>query len=166
VREVTVADHAAAHAVVRAAFGRDTEADLVTALRADPAHRPALELVAVDGDEIVGHVMLTAATIDGAGEALALAPLAVVPSRQGRGLGAALVREVLARAAAPANRPPTEIVVVLGDPRYYGRFGFRPAAELGLAAPVPSWGSAFQARMLPLAEPFRTVRYAPPFDEV
>jgi len=165
VREVTIADHAAVHAVVRAAFGRPDEADLVAALRADPAYRPALELVAEDRDAIVGHVMLTAATIDGGGgEALALAPLAVVPARQGRGIGAALVRTVLARAAEPAHRPDSDMVVVVGDPRYYARFGFRPGVQLGLAPPVPEWGPAFQALALPLPGPPRVVRYAPPFD--
>jgi predicted N-acetyltransferase YhbS len=60
------------------------EADLVIALRADPAYRPALELVAEDRDAIVGHVILTAATVDDGGEALALARRASCATRRPR----------------------------------------------------------------------------------
>jgi putative acetyltransferase len=70
--------------------------------------------------------------------------------------------EALLAAADFADVP---LVVLLGSPQYYGRFGFRPARELGVTSPDPEWGDAFQARALsahtsPVAGPFR---YAPAF---
>src|SRR4030095_13032847 len=109
-------DRPAVCRVPRAAFGRETEARLVDALRADPAFVPELSLVAVEGDDVVGHVLFTLVTVrDGAvaSPALALAPLAVLPERQGRGLGGALVRRGLADAPAPGH----PAAVALGPPR-------------------------------------------------
>jgi putative acetyltransferase len=125
------------------------EARLVDDLRADPgAWLPALSLVAEDADgDVVGHVVCTRATLTGpagAVPALGLGPLGVRPERQKRGVGLALTHAVLA--AADALDEP--LVVLLGEPAYYARFGFVAAADLGIEAPVAAWGRYFQARPL------------------
>src|SRR5690606_19580032 len=123
-------------AVVTAAFERPDEAALVAALRADPgAWLPALSLVAVAAGSIVGHVLLTRAVLDGpqGGPVAALAPVSVLPARQGLGIGTRLVRAVLDAAAAAGER----LVVVLGHGSWYPRFGFSPARPQGILAPFP-----------------------------
>lgn len=140
VRPERATDAPSIYAVVAEAFGRPDEAELVDALRGTEAFVAELSLVAVDGRELVGHVLFPRARV-GPAQVLALGPVAVRPDRQGRGIGSALVRTGLE--AADAARVP--VVVVLGDPGYYGRFGFVPAATLGIEPPVASWQPAFQA---------------------
>ncbi|HEY3183185.1 MAG TPA: N-acetyltransferase [Gaiellaceae bacterium] len=125
-------DFAAIGEVVEAAFGKQDEVRLVDAVRASDGYVPELSLVAVDGAEIVGHVMLSYVGLDGSDRRLLeLAPLAVAPARQHEGIGGALTRDALARADA-AGEP---LVLVLGHAEYYPRFGFRPSTELGLEPP-------------------------------
>ena len=88
-------------------------------------------------------------------------PIGVLPDHQAKGIGSALMNALLS--AADAQDVP--LVVLLGSPEYYGRFGFRPAVDLGVMPPEPTWGSAFQARPLradtpSVAGPFE---YAPAF---
>jgi putative acetyltransferase len=153
--------------VVRKAF--DTEpavVELVELLRASPGYVPELALVAEDDGDVVGHVMFTESTVEGVDATiLILSPLAVRPDRQRRGVGSALVCEGV-RVADERRFP---LVIVEGDPRYYSRFGFRRALDLGLERPheqIPE--VAFQA--LPLAgyDPGLRGRvvYPPPFDSV
>lgn len=120
-----------------AAFGQPEEGEIVDRLRAALAGGdagPWISLVAeVDGEGVVGHILFTEVTIrppvDGsAATALGLAPMAVWPAFQRRGIGTRLVEAGLARARAEGH----ELVVVLGHPAYYPRFGFVPAADLGL----------------------------------
>ncbi|MCX9193213.1 GNAT family N-acetyltransferase [Carbonactinospora thermoautotrophica] len=136
-------DQAAIRAVHTAAFGREAESALVDALRASDAWLPGLSLVAEAAGEIIGHVLLTRATVGGE-PLLALAPLAVRPDRRRQGVGGALVRTALDKAEAAGER----IVVVLGDPRYYGRFGFEPASRHGLRSPWEVPDEVYQARPL------------------
>ena len=116
IRPERPADAPAIAALLAQAFGGADEAGLVTALRHDGDL--ALSLVAEAGGAALGHVALSPLTAPA--PAFALAPLAVHPALQGRGLGAALVRAALTAAGDHA-------VVVLGDPAYYARFGFAPA---------------------------------------
>lgn len=102
-----------------AAFGGPDEARILAALRRDGDL--ALSLVAEAAGTLLGHVALSPLRGDLPG-AVALAPLAVAPRAQRRGIGSALVRAALDRAGEAT-------VVVLGDPGYYGRFGFRPVAD-------------------------------------
>ncbi len=123
-------------AVEAAAFGRPDEANLVAALLDDPTARPFVSLLAELDGKAVGHVLFTAARVvdDGAVvPASLLAPLAVVPEAQRRGVGLALIRAgVDALAALDVG-----LVFVLGHIDYYPRAGFRPALPLGLRAPYP-----------------------------
>ena len=138
------ADLPAIRRAVRAAFGHDLEARLVERLEREG--RVQVSVVARAGDEVVGHAMLSrvalvpagparpdaagpdAAGLDVARPALALAPVAVVPERQRRGIGSALVRTCLALAG------PRLPVFVIGAPGFYGRFGFVPAEPCGIAS--------------------------------
>ena len=105
--------------------------------------------MAVDADAVIGHV-LTARGDLGGHEAIAVAPLAVSPSHQGRGVGSALMNELLRRAEA-AGQP---LVALLGNPAYYGRFGFEPAGPLNIwYLPVGKGDPHFQIRRLSAFDP-------------
>lgn len=142
-------DGDAVAAVVEAAFRSPAHARLVDDLRASTAHVPELALVAERDGRVVGHVMITMATLvdgDRRRPIANLSPLAVAPGHQRAGVGAALVRAVVARARAEGQ----PAVVLEGDPRYYGRFGFEPAAPLGLRLPLPGWAPPEAAQVLRL----------------
>lgn len=168
VRAETAADRAATHEVEALAFGREAEAGLVDALRDSPEFVPALSLVAERDGRVVGHALLSRIAIqtaEGDVPALALAPVAVHPEFQNQGIGTALVREGLERARALGHR----IVVVVGHPNYYPRFGFAPARPQGLEAPFPIADPPFMAlELVPGAlDGVRgTVVYPPAFEGV
>jgi putative acetyltransferase len=152
-------DVAAIQAVHSAAFPTVLEAQLVDALRA--AGRLTVSLVAEEGGRIVGHVAFSPVTIAAAADGLGLGPVAVLPEFQRRGIGGGLITCGL----AAAERLGTGFVVVLGEPAYYGRFGFRPAAEWELRDEYGG-GPAFQAMELrpgALAHISGLVCYAPEF---
>jgi putative acetyltransferase len=151
------ADRAAIHAVHAVSFPTAFEADLVDALRR--AGRLAISLVAVEGDGIVGHVAFSPVSVPGTMDGVGLAPVGVLPAFRRRGIAAQLIRDGLAACA----RRDHGFVVVLGDPRYYRRFGFQPARGWGLRDEYGG-GGAFQALELrPGAIPAAggLVRYAP-----
>jgi putative acetyltransferase len=156
-------DYEAVAEVTAAAFGQDDEARLVEAIRASAEYVPELSLVAEDEGRIVGHVMYSYSTLEGSdARLLQLSPLSVVPDRQGEGIGAALTRESL-RLADERGEP---LVLVLGHPTYYPRFGFRRASTLGLEAPNPDWpDEAFMAAPLGAYDPSLRgrVTFAPAF---
>ncbi|MFF0739848.1 GNAT family N-acetyltransferase [Streptomyces sp. NPDC004111] len=128
-RPERAADRAAVHAVNTAAFPTEGEADLVEALRADPgAWLPDLSYVAEAPDgTLAAYALITRCHVDGA-PATALAPVAVSPRFQRQGAGAAVTRAVLDAARAGGER----LVLVLGHPEYYPRFGFTPASGLDI----------------------------------
>lgn len=135
-------DDAIAH-VNDIAFGTPGEARLVRALR--DARVVAIELVAVEDARVVGHILFSVleVAVDGrAVKALALAPMAVEPSRHHRGIGSELVRAGLGRARADG----WEAIIVLGHPGYYTRFGFSAAQARHLQTPYA--GDAFMALAL------------------
>jgi putative acetyltransferase len=168
IRPETGADEAAIHAVVTAAFGRDDEARLVSALRQTEHFIGALSLVAERDARIVGHILFTRIDIRTPWHdvpALALAPLAVHPENQHSGIGARLVRDGLQRCRELGHA----IVIVLGHPEYYPRFGFSPARPQGVEAPFPVRNEAFMALALTpeaLQGVSGVVRYPAPFVEV
>jgi putative acetyltransferase len=145
VRAETPDDFAAIRDVHERAFGGREEGQLVDALRASGAHVPDLCLVALHGGSVVGHVAFSRARLGSGHPVLALAPMGVVPGHQGRGAGSALVAEALRRAAA-TDYP---LVVVVGHAAYYPRFGFEPAAPLGVEAPFDVPAEAWMAHRLP-----------------
>jgi putative acetyltransferase len=161
VQRETAAQAAEIHAVTLAAFGRPVEADLVDQLRADKGWIPALSLVALARGAVVGHVVCTRSDLGGL-PVLGLGPLSVHPDHQRGGVGKALVHAVLG--AADALDEP--LVVLLGDPAYYHRFGFRLAEEFGITPPVPEWAPHFQVRTLTTYRPEMrgAFAYAEPFN--
>ncbi|MEQ8451745.1 MAG: N-acetyltransferase [Nitratireductor sp.] len=146
IRTATDADRAAIFAVEEAAFSRTDEAELVDAIRRDGD--AVLELVAERDGAVVGHVLFSRLVVeDGASRfaAVALAPVAIAPESQGCGVGTALILEGHRRLRAAGER----LGVVLGDPAYYGRFGYthRRAAGFeslfqGDALQALAWGAA------------------------
>jgi len=168
IRPETAEDYAAIRDVNALAFGREEEARLVEALRGLPEFIPELSLVAVEGGKVVGHILFSPMVIEtksGAVPALGLALLAVRPEFQNQGIGSALARDGLERCRNLGHR----IVVVVGHPAYYPRFGFSPARAQGLEAPFPVPDEAFLALALVpggLDGVAGMVRYPPPFSEV
>ena len=148
------------------AFDGAVEANLVDALRESGAAH--VSLVAEEDGRVVGHILFSPVTVESAGGvwgATGLAPMAVLPERQGRGVGSALVREGLKE----CRRLGHDIVFVLGHADYYPRFGFRPAGPLGLTCEFPSPEEFFMvAELRPGALAGRTglVRYRPEFRDV
>jgi putative acetyltransferase len=130
VRAALPGDLAEIVTMVRAAFGYDLEARLIERLERE--HRVAASVVAVSERHIVGHALLSRLSLTAPGRparpALALAPVAVAPERQGCGIGELVVRGCLRRVdpALPA--------FVIGDPAFYARFGFEPAAAHGVTS--------------------------------
>ena len=153
-RAERVDDIDAIRAVQAAAFRRPEqpevipmEAGLVDALRADPlAWIPELSIVATDDTgTVVGHVICSRAWVgDARHPVLGLGPIGVVPALQGEGIGSSLVREAVS--VADARRE--TLIGLLGNPAYYGRFGFVTSTEHGIAPPDPAWADFFQ--VLPL----------------
>jgi putative acetyltransferase len=163
IRPETAADYEAVGEVTAAAFGKQDEARLVEAIRASTEFVPELTLVAEEDGWILGHVMYSYSALERSDtRLLQLSPLSVAPDRQNEGIGAALTRESL-RLADERGEP---LVLVLGHPTYYPRFGFRPASTLGLLAPNPDWpDEAFMAAPLSAYDPSLRgrVTFAPPF---
>lgn len=152
--------------LVTAAFGRRAEAELVDKLRETDGFVPQLSLVADNSGVIVGHVMFTHVTLesDPPVKVLALAPVSVYPAFQNRGIGRALI----SRGLAIAEELGEPLVVVLGHPEYYPRFGFVRASTLGITSPWPDIpDDAFMVKPLGAyrEEMKGTVRYPPEFDE-
>lgn len=140
-RESLPADLAALEKLYPAAFPAEDLLPLVRDLSA--GRRDVLSLVALHDQAVVGHIAFTFCHLAGRSEKIALlAPLAVAPAWQKRGIGSALVRAGLQRLGALD----VAVVLVLGDPAYYSRFGFRP--DHGVLPPYPlpaEWHTAWQA---------------------
>jgi len=139
IRLSTESDKADIDLVHQRAFGPEKGpeiADLVNGLLADPTAAPLLSLVALEEGRIVGHILYTRAEVTGTAEPVSvqlLAPLAVLPETQKKGVGQRLIEEGLDR----LKRAGVDLVFVLGHPDYYPRAGFTPAGVLGYEAPYP-----------------------------
>ena len=162
IRTETTGDYPSIREVLRQAFGREEEGRLVDSLRDGGFAR--LSLVALEDGPFVGHILFSELVIamdQGSVPALSLAPLAVLPERQRRGLGSMLVQEGLRLCGNSGDR----IVIVLGHPEYYPRFGF--SAKLAQPLRSPYAGPAFMALELEtgaLDGVAGEVRYPPPFE--
>lgn len=129
-------DFKAIDVVHLSAFESEGEAKLVAALRAEAQYLAELALVAEFNGRIVGHLVLSPATLrHPAGETgvLVLAPMSVVPSQSHRGIGTELVQEAIRRAGEAGYAA----IVVTGKPDYYARHGFTPASQLQLGCNLP-----------------------------
>ncbi len=146
IREATPADLASVLAVERLAFGRDDEANFTDAMLKDPSAQPTLSLLAIDGEQPIGHILFTKAHIEGAPElpAAFLAPLAVVPEFQRRGVGGELIRQGLLK----LREGGVDLVFVVGHPTYYPRFGFEVAGKVGFMPTYPMRAEAADAWMV------------------
>ncbi|PZF97301.1 GNAT family N-acetyltransferase [Micromonospora deserti] len=161
------ADTGAVRRVLAAAFARPDvttppEVGLVDELRGSHAWLPELAMVAEYGGEVVGYALLSRVRVSSdevSAPALALGPVAVAPHRRRIGLGAAVVQAVLDAATELGER----LVVVLGDPAYYRRFGFSRADRMGLTSPWSGLGEPWQALVLP---PSANAEAPPPRGEV
>lgn len=134
IREETPDDQEQVRRVNEAAFGRADEADLVDQLRAENV--VLASLVAESDSEIFGHILFTRMSIESDGAripAVALAPLAVLPQHQRKGIGGELIRKGLDL----LRKRGEEIVIVLGHPDYYPHFGFSCESARCLESPFP-----------------------------
>lgn len=143
IRPEKTEDIAAIFAVNQQAFKRREEARLVDVLRAQVS--PLLSLVAVVDKAVVGHILFSPVHVENARRApqlmLGLAPMAVLPEYQGKGIGSLLVRRGLDACRAAGSGA----VVVLGHPGYYPRFGFVPAVQFNLRCEYPVPDNVFMA---------------------
>jgi putative acetyltransferase len=165
IRDEIPADLATIYELNRLAFGRAVEAELVDRLRQHG--KLLISLVAVEDGEVLGHiafsrVWLVPATpgLSGAG----LAPLAVLPERQGQGIGSELCRQGLER----CRRLGLDYAILFGHPGYYPRFGFKPASQYHLTSKWPAPDDAFMAlelRPAALQAAGGMVEFEPEFDE-
>jgi len=123
-------DWAAVHALNASAFETPAEAGLVNALRVQA--QPVVSLVAEHAGSVVGHILFSPVTLSGhvSLKIMGVAPMAVAPSHQRRGVGSAFVRAGLERCTALG----VGAVVVLGHPEYYPRFGFSPSVRFGIGS--------------------------------
>lgn len=167
IREETAEDVTAIDNVNELAFARRDEAELVNALREN--QKISFSLVAVQDGEIVGHILFSSMRIiseDGpVYPALGIGPVAVLPLYQRQGIGAQLMEAGLAKCHAAGHR----IVLVLGHPSYYPRFGFRPASLYGIKCAYEVPDEAFMASELEpnaLVQVSGTAHYEPEFDGV
>jgi putative acetyltransferase len=146
-----------------AAFGDEDIRRLARDLHESEAYVPELSLVAVADGAVVGHVMNTWSGVEGStARLLQLSPLGVLPEQQGKGFGSALVRESI----EGARRRGEAALLVEGNPKYYGRFGFVRADELGLLPPPEAlYDWAFQVIVLDegVELPQGRVIYSEPF---
>jgi putative acetyltransferase len=162
IRPETTADHDAVSTVNQFAFGQDDEARLVVALRGSGYMRASL--VAEKNERVVGHILfshLPIVTEAYTVPALELASMAVLPENQRQGIGSALVRCGLEVCREQGNR----IVVVLGDPQFYQRFGFSSKMAAHLDSPFTRSESFMAVELVPgaLAGVTGRVQFPPPF---
>jgi putative acetyltransferase len=149
----------------RQAFGGEEEVDLVAKIRDSEYFIPELSLIALVDGEPVGHIMFSpvhVVSLQKRTPLLSLAPMAVHPEHQRKGIGSKLVEQGLAAAKSLGHRA----VIVIGHPGYYPRFGFMPASAFRIASPFDVPDEAFMALELEpgaLKGIAGTVEYSPPF---
>ena len=167
VRAETKSDQEAIKEVNEQAFGRPMEAGVVEKVRQSSGFIPELSLVAEREKQIVGHILFSELAIEGEGQSwtvLALGPIAVRPEFQKQGVGGQMIQAGLERATTLGYG----VVVLIGHPTYYPRFGFVPAGQFGLKCSIPVPEDVFMAYLLlpdGLNGIHGTVVFPPAFDE-
>ncbi|MBS1823970.1 MAG: N-acetyltransferase [Acidobacteria bacterium] len=163
IRAETPSDVAAIRCVHEAAFRQLQEADLIDAIR-DQCYS-LISLVAEEDGAILGHVLLSHLDVIAAGRSIraaALGPIAVLPAHQNQGIGSSLIRRVLDQACSDG----VAIVLVLGHPAYYPRFGFCAERARAMSSPYTCHGDAWMvAELIPgtLPQASSTVAYPAPW---
>ena len=165
IRPEIESDRNTVYAINVAAFESNEEADLVDRLRDQAGF--FISLVAEQGGEIVGHIMLSPASLPANPDtpAIGLGPMAVTPANQGQGIGSALVRAGLEQ----CRQQGFQAAFVLGHPDYYPRFGFVPASRFGIESVYDVPDEVFMAmELLPssLTNKAGKMYYHPIFDEL
>lgn len=146
IRSETLLDYPAIAEVNTLAFGQENEAKLVEEIRHSDRYISELSLIAEVEGIVVGHILFS--YIDLVGEetlqVLGLAPLAVSPQFQRRGIGSKLVEAGLEKANARGEA----MVIVLGHPYFYPRFGFKPSVDYQVESPFPVPEDVFMVKPL------------------
>jgi len=136
IRETKDADLNDILLVERAAFTSSKEAELTRDMLSDPSAKPLLSLLAFVENQPAGHILFTKGQLinaEGKVSVSFLAPLAVVPRFQKQGIGGSLIKKGLEL----LSKSGVDLVVVVGHPEYYPRFGFKPASKLGFEPTYP-----------------------------
>ena len=162
IRQEGKQDQDAVDRLHKSAFGGDLEAKLVSALR--EACFAKVSLVAAIQNEVVAHILFSSVAIrtaSGSVDALSLAPLAVLPHQQRKGLGSEMTRTGLEFCKKRGDR----IVVVLGHPDFYSRFGFSAELARQLESPFGGGDAWMALELVPqaLCGIHGAVEYSPPF---
>jgi putative acetyltransferase len=165
IRLETSSDVSGIRIVEERAFQRLTEADLVDLVRT--RGKDSLSMVAVRSGSVTGHILFTPVSLEPQTDSLrglGIGPLAVLPECQKTGIGSQLMRAGVEMCQAQGY----DFIVLLGDPRYYSRFGFKPAREYGLTS---DYGNGDEFQLLELRPGALTgasgkVKYIPEFKEL
>jgi putative acetyltransferase len=165
IRPSTEQDYTKIAEIHTLAFSQENEAKLVNEIRQSNRYIPELSLVAEINDFIVGHILLS--YIDLVGEqtrqVLGLAPVAIHPQFQRQGIGSALVQAGLDKADAMGE----ELVIVLGHPHFYSKFGFKSSVTYGIESPFPVPEDVFMVKFLKNDQHYKgKVVYPPAFNSV
>ena len=165
IRRETPEDIDSIHYVNEQAFGQPEEANLIDQLRS--RGKVKLSLVALEGSQIVGHILFSPVIVEsehGRFEAITLAPMAVIPEYQRKGIGS----ELVVTGIEECRRLGFGIITVLGHPEFYPRFGFVPAQPKGIGcefnAPEEAW-MILELKHGALAGRSGTVKFPPEFSE-
>lgn len=155
----------------RQAFGDEGEgvAELVELIRKSPNYIPELSFVAEYDGKVAGHIMLSYLKLqdnEKLHQVVTLSPLSVAPSLQKQGIGSALIKTAIEK----ADQFGESLIVLEGSPRYYPRFGFKPAKNFGISIDLPHWAPEDADMVYPLsaynADIKGKVVYPPAFDKV
>ncbi|WP_413200272.1 GNAT family N-acetyltransferase [Nostoc piscinale] len=151
IRCETVLDYPAIAGVNRLAFGQENEANLIDKIRFSDRYIPELSLIAEINNVIVGHILFSYIDIVNTGtlQVIGLAPLAVHPQFQRQGIGTALVEAGL----KIADERGEVLVIVLGHPHFYNRFGFQPSVIYQIESPFPVPDDVFMVKPLKNYQP-------------
>lgn len=145
IRQENINDYKQVYNVIKTAFEKEkysdgNEQDLVSILRKSKSFIPELSLVAVNENKIIGYILFTKVKIDNNTE-LALAPLAVLPEYQKKGIGTSLIKE----GHRIAKQLHYNYSIVLGNNKYYSRLGYIPASKYNITAPFDVEDDYFMA---------------------